>query len=84
LLLLNSVFASDAKYKDLVLKNFNQITAEFEMKMESLWGSTSYNWAGADNIVNFAQDNKLEVHGHTLIWYNSFQPGLKHTTKNSI
>lgn len=79
-----SILQSDAKYKDLVLKNYSQITAEFEMKMESIWTSTSYNWTAADNIVNFAQDNKLEVHGHALVWYNSFPSWFKNTPQDSI
>lgn len=74
----------DAKYKDAVLKNFSQITAEFEMKMATIWGSTSYNWTAPDNLVNFAKDNNLEVHGHTLIWYNSFPDWFKNQQNDSV
>jgi endo-1,4-beta-xylanase len=55
--------------------HFSQITAEWEMKMESIWSSSSgFNWDRADRLVEYARNNGLDVHGHTLVWYKSF-PG---------
>jgi endo-1,4-beta-xylanase len=71
--------------KNAVLANYSQITAEYEMKMASIWSSsTSYNWTAADYLVNFAKDNKMEIHGHTLVWYDSFPDWFKNAKYDSI
>lgn len=55
----------------MVLKNFNSLTAENDMKMGPIHPEeTRYNWAPADAIVNFAHDNGLKMRGHTLCWHN--------------
>lgn len=60
-------------FANTVKKHFSQVTAEWEMKMESIWSSSSaYDWTAADRIVGFAEENDLDVHGHTLVWYRSF------------
>jgi endo-1,4-beta-xylanase len=65
-------------------KHFSQITAEWEMKMENIWtSSTNYNWSRADELVNYAQDNDLDVHGHTLVWYKSFPGWFKSAAYDS-
>ncbi len=58
---------------DVVLKNeFSSITAEYEMKMDPIsTGSGSYNWDAADKIVNYGNDNGINVHGHALVWHNA-------------
>ncbi|KAA9037785.1 endo-1,4-beta-xylanase [Ginsengibacter hankyongi] len=53
--------------------NFNQLSAEYEMKMKQIWTSaTTYSFDGPDYLVNFAAQNSMKVHGHTLLWYKSF------------
>jgi endo-1,4-beta-xylanase len=55
----------------MVLKNFNSLTAENDMKMGPIHPEEGrYNWAPADEIVNFAHDNGLKMRGHTLCWHN--------------
>ncbi len=56
-----------------VIKNvFNSITAEWEMKMNPIsTGPGSYNWTGADALVDFAEENGMQVHGHTLVWHQT-------------
>ncbi|MBC6700188.1 endo-1,4-beta-xylanase [Hymenobacter puniceus] len=62
-------------YRQLMATEYNSITAENAMKFGALHPSaTTYNWADADYLVDFAQQNNLRVHGHTLLWYNSL-PG---------
>ncbi|WAM33660.1 glycoside hydrolase family 48 protein [Caldicellulosiruptor morganii] len=61
--------------KRMVLKHFNSITAENEMKPESLLaGQTStglsYRFSTADTFVNFANTNNIGIRGHTLVWHN--------------
>ncbi|MEV7738648.1 endo-1,4-beta-xylanase [Streptomyces sp. NPDC088921] len=62
-------------YGDLAGAQFNSLTPGNAMK----WGSVeptrgSYNWAEADQIVNFAEAHGQQVRGHTLLWHNQ-NPG---------
>jgi len=55
----------------LILKNFSSLTAENAMKIGPIHPEENrYNWEPADQIVKFAQDNKLKMRGHTLCWHN--------------
>lgn len=76
---------NEASYTATVKKHFSQVTAEWEMKMESIWSSsTAYKWENADQIVRFASDNALDVHGHTLVWYKSFPQWFKTAKYDSV
>ena len=56
---------------NLILQQFNSITAENAMKMGPIHPEESrYNFAPADKIVDFAQKNGLKVRGHNLCWHN--------------
>lgn len=56
-------------YRNLVKEQFNSITAENVMKFNALHPSEhEFRWTSADEIVAFAQENNMRVHGHTLIW----------------
>ncbi|MFG2726937.1 endo-1,4-beta-xylanase [Streptomyces canus] len=62
-------------YGDLAGAQFNSLTPGNAMK----WGSVeptrgSYNWAEADQIVNFAEAHGQQVRGHTLVWHSQ-NPG---------
>lgn len=55
----------------LILKHFNTLTIENEMKPEHiLVQPDTYDFSKADKIVDFAIENKLDVRGHTLVWHN--------------
>jgi endo-1,4-beta-xylanase len=57
-------------YRNLILKEHNSVTVENAMKWGTIHSSeSSYNFTGADYIVNFASENKIRVHGHTLLWH---------------
>lgn len=76
---------NEAAYTATVKEHFSQVTAEWEMKMESIWASSSaYKWDGADRIVSFATDNDLDVHGHTLVWYKSFPQWFRNAKYDSV
>jgi endo-1,4-beta-xylanase len=63
--------------KDLIIKNFNSLTAENVMKMGPLHPEESrYNWEPADQIVDFATANGMKMRGHTLVWHNQTPPWL--------
>lgn len=56
---------------DLILRQFNSMTAENAMKMGPIHPRPNeYNWAGGDSIAAFAKRNKLKLRGHTLCWHN--------------
>jgi endo-1,4-beta-xylanase len=63
---------SNPALRELLLKQFNSVTAENKMKMHHLrpWNGTSF-FHDADRIVNFALQNNMKVRGHTLIWHGS-------------
>jgi endo-1,4-beta-xylanase len=55
----------------LILSQFNSITAENAMKMGPIHPKENeYFWAHADSIAAFAQRNKLKLRGHTLCWHS--------------
>src|SRR5687767_14333789 len=52
---------------NLILREFNSITAENAMKMGPIHpNENEYYWKDADSIVAFAERNKLKLRGHTL------------------
>jgi endo-1,4-beta-xylanase len=63
--------------KKLLLKHFNSITAEYQMKMRSILPFSQHPsddifcFENADKIVDFALKNDRIVRGHTLIWHKS-------------
>ncbi|MEO0527786.1 MAG: endo-1,4-beta-xylanase, partial [Bacteroidota bacterium] len=67
----------DIDYKAVYKREFNSITAENAMKMKSMFqgiddeGNPIYNWTESDLIVDFAEANNMNLHGHALIWHES-------------
>jgi endo-1,4-beta-xylanase len=54
----------------LLAQHFNSITAENEMKFESLEKTEgSFDYAVADQMVAFARQHGMKVRGHTLVWH---------------
>jgi endo-1,4-beta-xylanase len=58
-----------------VLKaQFSQMTAGNIMKMSYLHPTLNgYNWTQADDFIQFATDNNIKIHAHTLIWHSDYQ-----------
>ena len=55
----------------VLTKHFNSVTAENEMKFQSLEPSEGqFSYDAADRIVNFATQNNMKVRGHTLVWHS--------------
>lgn len=65
--------AIDTQYNDysaLLKKHFNSVTAENEMKFDALQPSEgSFSYGTADQMVNFAVSNGMQVRGHALVWH---------------
>lgn len=61
---------SDERYKEIVKSEVTRISTENAMKMNVISrGRRVYNWTDPDCVVDFAQNNNLKIHGHTLLWY---------------
>jgi GH35 family endo-1,4-beta-xylanase len=55
----------------LLKRNFSSITAENLMKPKYLQPAEGrFEFARADEFVDFADSHQLGVHGHTLVWHN--------------
>ncbi len=64
---------SNQAEKDMILKEYNSITAENDMKPGSLQPREGeWNWANADSIANFCRANGLKMRGHCLVWHSQF------------
>src|SRR6201996_7101793 len=55
----------------LIVKEFNSVTPENDMKMGPIHPSEdTYNWKNADAIVDFATSHHIKIRGHNLCWHN--------------
>ena len=62
---------TNAQQQALVMKEFNSVTAENDMKPEPTEPSEGvYNWDGADRIANFCRQNGIKMRGHCLMWHS--------------
>jgi GH35 family endo-1,4-beta-xylanase len=58
----------------VVFEHFDQITAGNIMKMSYLHPSEdSFSFNQADELIAFAKQNGMSLHGHTLIWHSDYQ-----------
>ena len=64
-----------AAEKQLILHQFNAVTAENVMKSEEIRkGWNEYDFKLADEFVELAQQNNLYTVGHTLVWHSQLSP----------
>jgi endo-1,4-beta-xylanase len=71
----NPAGLASQKYRKLIANEFSSVTAENEMKWETLEPVRGqYNWGPADELVTFAEENGQLVRGHVLLWQNQL-PG---------
>ena len=61
----------DAEADAQILKDqFNSITAEFEMKPQTIAPTEGvFNWSAPDALLDFAEANGMAVRGHALLWH---------------
>lgn len=63
--------ALEGDTRDLILTEFNSMTAENVMKPEPLQPKEGqFYWEEADKVAAFAKSNNLYLRGHTLCWHN--------------
>jgi endo-1,4-beta-xylanase len=61
---------SEKPYASILATEYSVLEAENEMKFGPIHPEpTTYNFADADKLVNFALANGMEVRGHNLLWY---------------
>lgn len=59
-------------HNEVLVREFNNLTAEFEMKMDQIYKNQgAFDFTAADAIVDYGVANNMDIHGHTLVWYNS-------------
>lgn len=57
--------------------HYNFLTLENSMKPSILSpAKDQYNYSGADSMIEWAQSNNIQVHGHTLVWHAQSAPWL--------
>jgi len=77
---INSWKTDDPAYKALICRHFNSITAENEMKPESVLDReatlkagdsvrTAFDFSRVDKLLAFARDNGIGVRFHVLCWH---------------
>ena len=60
----------DGAYTTILNREFNQVTAENEMKMDATEpNQNQFNFAAGDQIANYARQRGMLVKGHTLAWH---------------
>ncbi|MGW0506658.1 endo-1,4-beta-xylanase [Micromonospora sp. NPDC003241] len=66
---------NDSAYTTILNREFNQVTAENEMKIDALQPNQGqFNYANGDRLVQHALSRGMQVRGHTLAWHSQ-QPG---------
>ena len=59
--------------QSVVLREFNSVTCENEMKPASIHPAENvWNWGAADSIANFCRANGIRMRGHCLVWHAQF------------
>ena len=62
---------SDPTLSQITADQFSVLTPGNEMKWQVVEPTQgNFDWTGADNLVNFAEEHGERVRGHTLVWHN--------------
>jgi endo-1,4-beta-xylanase len=65
------VTGQDEPAAEIARRHFNTITAENDMKWERIHPEPDrYDWEPADRFVEFGEQNRMFVVGHTLVWHS--------------
>ena len=62
---------TNAEQSALILREFNSVTCENDMKPEPTEPREGqFNWENADRIANFCRANGIKLRGHCLMWHS--------------
>ncbi len=68
---------NDKQILDLVVKEFNSITAENEMKWERVHPKENeWKFDRADRLVEFGLKHNMNMQGHVLVWHSQCPPSV--------
>ena len=71
---------SNKKETDLIISQFNALTAENDMKWMHIHPKeNTFNFEQADKLVELAEANDMFVVGHTLVWHSQLAPWVFRT-----
>ncbi|MFP7171614.1 endo-1,4-beta-xylanase [Terribacillus halophilus] len=77
-------FKSNEDYLNIATEKFESWTIENEMKMSFIHPrENEFNFSKADEIVDYAKKNNLNVRGHTLVWGSSVPDWVKEKAVDS-
>lgn len=72
-------------YAALLTKHYNSITAEDQMKFDALQPTEgNFTYGTADQMVNFATQNGMQVRGHALVWHRQTPAWVFQGTSNQV
>lgn len=64
-----------ALYEEIVKAEFNIVTPENSVKWEKVHTAEGvFDFTDMDELVAFADDNGMELHGHPFLWHNQLPP----------
>lgn len=67
-----------------ISNNFNLCVAENEMKIDQTEPSqNSFNFGSANELVQYAKNQKMAVRGHTLVWHSQVPDWISKDGKNN-
>jgi endo-1,4-beta-xylanase len=70
-------------YAKIAGQQFNVVTPENELKWESVEPTRgTYDWSGAERLLDFAQAHGQQVRGHVLLWHNQLPAWLTNGVNN--
>jgi len=82
---LNSGKLSESDYKNVSAQEFDCLTPEWEMKLQAIEKTKGHrDYTEADKLVEFAQQNKMKVRGHTLVWHIHNPDWLQELSKTEL
>lgn len=62
---------TNAEFVDMYKHHYNVLSAENDMKPQYMSPAQGqYTYTNADKLVDWALDNDIAVHGHTLVWHS--------------
>jgi endo-1,4-beta-xylanase len=76
---------TEPQYAAMLAAQFNYLTPENEMK----WGPIHpepdrFNFAPADDIVDFAEAHAMRVKGHALVWHSQLPPWVESLSADEL
>ena len=61
---------ADPTHREVLSREFNMLTPEHEAKFCMIsTGPGEYDFSRVDQLVEFAEEHSMAIHGHTLLWH---------------